>query len=178
MPSTKADLLLHPLRLRIVTAVGSGRATAKSLGEALPEVPQTSLYRHLSALVGGGILRVVEQTPVRGTVERTYALAGLPSLKAKDLRGMTKRDYEQAFAAYLAALMAAAQRDLQGKGDGETLDPLADGVELSLAELLLSDEEYQEMNRRILKLLVYAGRNRPAPGRRRRTFSYLFIPQG
>ena len=176
MPSAKAGLLLHPLRLQIVTAMASRRMTAKDLADALPGVPQTTLYRHINALVEGGILQVAEETPIRGTVERTYVLAGPPSLKPEDLHGMTKQEYEEAFTIYLSTLMSVAQRYLKNKGEGETFNPLDDGVELSLGELHLSDEEFETMNRKILELLMAAAGNPPAPHRKKRTFTYLFIP--
>jgi len=176
MSKSKADLMFHPIRLRIITAISSQRMTAKDLAEILPDIPQTTLYRHINALVEGGILQITDETPVRGTVERTYALAELPSLRPEDLRGMRKRDYEQAFTVYLSTLMSAAQKYLESKGE-DSFDPLADGVELSLATLNLSDEEFRSVNQRILEILMPVANNQPGPGRKKRVFTYLFIPQ-
>lgn len=177
MPSPKADLLLHPIRLQIVTAISTQQMTARELAEAVPDVPQTTLYRHINALVEGGLLKVVSKTQIRGTVERTYAVAALPSLKPEDLQGMTKQDYQQAFLVYLSTLMSAARRYLDSKGEDEVFDPLADGLDLSLGTLHLSDAEFQTMNKRILDVILSASGNQPAPDRKRRMFTYLFIPQ-
>jgi len=176
MSKSKADLMFHPIRLRIITAISSQRMTAKDLAAAMPDIPQTTLYRHINALLAGGILLVTDETPVRGTVERTYALATRPSLTPEDLHGMKKHDYEQAFAVYLSTLMSAAQQYLESKGD-DVFNPLADGVELSLATLNLSDEEFHAMNQRILEVLMSAAGDQPGPGRKHRLFTYLFIPQ-
>ena len=177
MPSEKANLLLHPIRLQIVTALSNRKMTAREISEAVSGVPLTTLYRHINSLVEGGFLKVVGETKIRGTVERTYALGARPSLKPEDLQGMTKQDYRQAFLIYLASLMASAQRYFDSKGDGEAFNPLADGVDLSLATLHLSDEEFRSLNQRLLEMLMSAGANQPAPGRKPRTFTYLFIPQ-
>lgn len=177
MPSPKADLLLHPIRLQIVTAISTQQMTAKELAEAVPDVPQTTLYRHINALVEGGLLKVVSETQIRGTVERTYAVAVLPSLKPEDLQGMTKQDYQQAFLVYLSTLMSAARRYLDSKGEEEVFDPLADGMDLSLGTLHLSDAEFRTMNKRILEILMSAADNKSTPARKRRLFTYLFIPQ-
>lgn len=177
MPSAKADLLLHPIRLKIITAISTQQLTAKELLDIIPEVPLTTLYRHINALVEGGLLQVVGETQIRGTIERTYALASLPSLRTEDLQGMTKQEYQQAFLIYLSNLMGAAQRYLASKADNEPFNPLADGVELSLGTLHLSDEEFQSMNQRILDLLMPLTSQPPAPERKRRFFTYLFIPQ-
>ena len=51
-PVTSADLLLHPVRLRIVQAFLGDRAlTTTSLRDELCDVPPTSLYRHVARLV-------------------------------------------------------------------------------------------------------------------------------
>jgi len=177
MPSAKADLLLHPIRLKIITAISTQQMTAKELLEIIPEVPLTTLYRHINALVEGGLLQVTGETQIRGTIERTYALASLPSLKSEDLHGMTRPAYQQAFMIYLSSLMGAAQRYLASKGENETFNPLADGVELSLGTLNLSEAEFQNANQRILEILMPLTNQPPAPGRKRRFFTYLFIPQ-
>ena len=177
MPSKKADLLLHPIRLQIITAISTQEMTARELGEAIPDVPQTTLYRHINALVDGGVLKVVGETQIRGTVERTYAVAALPSLKPEDLQGMTKQDYQQAFLVYLSTLMSAAQRYLDSKSEQDKFNPLADGLDLSLGTLYLSDAEFQTMNKRILEIIMSASGNQPTSKRKRRLFTYLFIPQ-
>ena len=70
-----ADLLLHPVRLRIVEAFLVDRAlTTSQLRAELPEVPAGSLYRHVARLVAGGVLSVVSERRVRGALERTYVL--------------------------------------------------------------------------------------------------------
>jgi DNA-binding transcriptional ArsR family regulator len=177
MPNTKVDLLFHPIRMQLITAISNQQMTAKELAEVLPKIPLTTLYRHINALVEGGVMKIVGETQIRGTVERTYALAAWPSLKPEDLNGMTKQDCQQAFLIYLSSLMSAAQRYLESKGDNEEFNPLVDGVDLSLATLHLSDEEYQDLNRRILEILKPFTDNQPAPARKQRIFTYLFIPQ-
>jgi DNA-binding transcriptional ArsR family regulator len=177
MPSQKADLLLHPIRFQIITALSNREMTARELAEAIPDVPLTTLYRHINALVEGGLLQVVGEMQIRGTVEHTYAVAALPSLKSEDLHGMTRQDYQQAFLIYLSTLMSAGRRYLDSKCEKEAFDPLADGVDLSLGLLNLSDEEFSTMNQRILDILMPATKNPPAAGRKSRFFTYLFLPQ-
>lgn len=177
MPTLKTNLLLHPIRLQIVTAFSNQQMTVRELAEIIPNVPMTTLYRHINALVEGGVLQIASETQVRGTVERTYALAVRPSLNADDLRGMKKQDYQQAFMIYLSSLMSITQRYLDRKGDDEEFNPLADGMDLSLGTLNLSDEEFKDLNQRILELIFSSADNPPGMGRKPRTFTYLFIPQ-
>ena len=70
-----ADLLLHPVRLRIVQAFLGDRAlTTGELHAELDDVPTASLYRHVAHLVDAGVLSVVAERRVRGAVERTYVM--------------------------------------------------------------------------------------------------------
>lgn len=74
------SVLMHPVRLRLVQRLALlGTATVQELAAALPDIPRASLYRHLRTLTELGYLTVVEETRVRGTVERTYALTDNPA---------------------------------------------------------------------------------------------------
>ena len=176
MSSLKANLLIHPVRLRIITTVSTQRMTAKNISEALPDIPLTSLYRHINLLVEGGILQVVEENQIRGTVERVFILAAPPSLTSEDLSGMTKEDYLQAFNTYLSTLMSDAKLYLDSKPDGVELNLLEDGVELDKVQLHLNDQEYKEMSQQFLDIMLAAAKKEPRPDRRRRILTYLFIP--
>ena len=60
---TKADVLLHPVRLRIVQALLPRRQlTAQEIGRHLGDVPQATLYRHLNKLLDGGIIEIVHES--------------------------------------------------------------------------------------------------------------------
>jgi hypothetical protein len=176
MPTSKANLFLHPIRLRIITAISTHRMTAKQIAKAMPDIPLTTLYRNINALAEGGIIQVVEENKVRGTVERVYVLSGIPSLTDEDLGGMSKADCEQAFTTYLSTLMSDARRYLDRKSDGEEIHLIQDGVVVSRIELFLSPEENQVMNERLQKIMLEAGGNEPAPQRKRHVFTYVVIP--
>ena len=75
---------------------------------------------------------------------------------------MTKQEYQRAFQIYLSSLMGAAQRYLASKGESEAFNPLAEGVELSLGTVHLSDDEFQKVNQRILEILTPLAVNEPA----------------
>ena len=71
---SKTDLIMHPIRIRILLALVDRKLTPLQLGEQLADVPQATLYRHLNKLMQGGLLEVIEERPVRGTVEKVYGL--------------------------------------------------------------------------------------------------------
>jgi len=68
------ELVLHPVRMRMILAIATRVLTTQQLANLLPDVAQTTLYRHINLLLEGGILTVVRESKVRGTVERELAL--------------------------------------------------------------------------------------------------------
>src|SRR5690242_1673068 len=72
--TSRADLILHPVRMRLLVALARRQLTTRQLSARLPDVAQATLYHHLGLLTRAGLLRVVSQRPVRGTLEKRYAL--------------------------------------------------------------------------------------------------------
>src|SRR5215472_10164628 len=102
-----ADLLLHPVRLRIVQAFLGDRAlTTSDLAAELADIPPASLYRHVARLVDAGVLAVVAERRVRGALERTYVLRlQAATVGLDDVEAMTADDHRQAFMAFVAGLL-------------------------------------------------------------------------
>ena len=70
------DCITNPVKCKLLLEIHSqGKATAKHLADIYNDIPQATLYRHLKKMLNDGILQVVEETQVRGTVEKTYSLA-------------------------------------------------------------------------------------------------------
>src|SRR5579862_8120080 len=104
--SPVADALVHPIRLRIVMALIEKRLTTRQIAAILPDVAQASLYRHIRKLSATGILRVVDETPVRGVVEKVYALAeSAGTVSEDDLKQMSKEEHIHLFAAFTTSLL-------------------------------------------------------------------------
>ena len=173
-----ADLILHPVRLRILQAfLGGRRLTTGDLARELPDVPQAGLYRHVSRLAEGGVLAVVSERQVRGAVERTYALRQENAwLDAGALAALGPEGQSAAFATFAAALMAAYDRYLAAGAAAGGTDPARDGVSYSMNALWLSDEEYLDFLRDVARLAAPRAANGPAPGRRRRLAASAFFP--
>ena len=171
---TTADLLLHPVRLRIIQAFLGDRAlTTADQRKELSDVPPASLYRHVARLVDAGVLGVVSERRVRGALERTYVLrVSAASINLDDLERMTREEHRQAFMAFMAALLGDFDRYLSR----ETIDLLRDGVSYRIAGLWLDDAELVELGREIVRVLQPRLANPPRPGRRRRILGTVMIP--
>ena len=171
---TSADLLLHPIRLRIVQAFLGDRAlTTSELRSELPDVPAASLYRQVARLVSGGILQIVSERRVRGAVERTYVLrAAAASVGLDELATMTPDQHRQMFLAYVAGLVGDFDRYLD-RGD---VDLLRDGVSYRLAGLWLDDTEFAEFLQQLVAVIQPRLAGAPRPGRRRRILGTVLMP--
>jgi Helix-turn-helix domain len=168
-----ADLLLHPVRLRIVQAFLGDRAlTTSALSAELSDVPAASLYRHVARLVHAGVLQVVAERRVRGAVERTYVLRlAAASIGPDEVAAMTADEHRQAFMAFVAGLLADVDRYLQ-RGD---IDPLRDQVSYQMAGMWLDDDEYADLLRELVRLLHPKLANAPRKGRRRRILATVLL---
>jgi uncharacterized protein len=171
---TSADLLLHPVRLRIVQAFLGDRAlTTSTLNAELADVPAASLYRHVARLVNAGVLAVVAERRVRGALERTYVLrVSAASIGLDEVAQMSADEHRQAFMAFIAGLLGDFDRYL-ARGD---IDPLRDGASYRLAGLWLDDAELAELLREVQRVFQPRLANPPAPGRRRRILGTVLLP--
>jgi len=171
---TSADLLLHPIRLRIIQAFLGDRAlTTGELRSELADVPPTSLYRHVAQLVKAGVLSVVAERRVRGAVERTYVLrVAAASINPDEIDKMSREDHRHAFMAFIAGLLGDADRYLSR----DDIDPLRDGASYRIAGLWLDDQEFAECLRDLARVIKPRLANAPRTGRRRRILATVLLP--
>jgi len=168
-----SELALHPVRIRILRAVAGGRRTARELAGQLPDVPQATLYRHLRALTGGGVLDVVEKHKVGGATERVYALpAEGAELSAEDLATATREDHGRYFTAFVSSLLAEFSRYL----DRDQIDPVADGVGYHEVVLHLDDEEFARFATDLAALVRPLLDNEPRERRVARLLATIVMP--
>ena len=137
------ELLLHPIRIRIVQAAMDGTAiTTSELCARMPDVSKATMYRHVALLVEGGLLKVVCEERVRGAVERSYRLEHTRAILADaEVAAMSTDDHRRGFAAAVTSLLAEFEIYL----DRDGADPLTDGVSYRQYVLWLSQREKAEL---------------------------------
>ena len=174
MAISRADLILHPVRMRLIVALARRQLTARQLSELLPDVPQATLYHQLGTLTRAGLLRVVSERRVRGTVEKVYAVTDDSALLSPaDLANATREDHLRYFTVFVTSLIGDFARYLQQDGP---IDLLADGAGYRQTPFYLSDDELVEAAAALNRALLPNLANQPAPGRRRRLFSTVLFP--
>lgn len=168
------ELLLHPVRLRLVHALSGGRTlTTGELCARMPEVPRVTVYRHTALLVKAGVLEVADEHRVRGAVERRYRLhQDRPRIDEEAAAAMSLDDHRRGFAVAMAVLIAEFNAYL----DREGANPTADLVSYRQGTLWLSPEELTELVEELLPVLRPHLGNQPALGRAPYLLSPILFP--
>ncbi len=169
-----ADVVLHPVRMRIVQAfLGDRELTTSDLRAEIADVPSATLYRQVAALARGGVLIVVDETRVRGAVERTYRLrTGTTLVDGNQAREMTVEEHRQMFLTFVVGLLADFDHYLD-RGD---VDMARDLAGFRQNAMYLTDEEMAAVVTELRAVLDPRIALPPAPGRTRRLFSTVLMP--
>ena len=174
MATRDADVLLHPIRLRIVLAAVGHDVTAADLGRLLPDVSQATLYRHLATLAASGMLEVVQERRARGAIEKTYRVnTARARLDAADYDDLSLDDHLSAFTMFTGALIEAYGRYLRSPG----ARPSIDGVSFRQARLWLTDAELENLVAALRAAVGPYLEHEPGPDRRSRLLSTILMPE-
>jgi hypothetical protein len=169
-----ADLLLHPVRLRIVKAFLGDRAlTTKQLAVELPDVPEASVYRHVARLTEAGVLQVVAERRIRAVTERTYTLRIYAAqMQPDEVAAMTLDEHVNAFLAFIAGLLGDFDRYVATEPER----PIEDGAGYRMAAMWLTDAELADYVRDLVAITQPRLANAPAEDRRRRMLYSVLLP--
>lgn len=177
MSEKKAEVILHPVRMRIIQSlVSKKQMTTYQLQEELSDIPQATLYRHLKKLMETGILIVADERPNRGAMERVYMLPEQAAIISQDdLKNATSEDHLTYFINFAAHLIGEYGRYVHQQ---PKVDLLQDGVSYRQLPLYLSDEENIEMILAVREVFKKYSENKPGPDRRKRLISMIVHPEG
>ena len=164
-----SKIILNPVRMRIIQFLMiHGRGTASQFKEALLDVPVASLYRHIKVLEEAQILLVASETRIRGAVEKTYELNHESPLGETPSNGNAL----QLINSTLIEVMASFNRYFVK----EDAKPMEDMLFVSSSTLLLSDDEYEEVLKKIGLTLSDAIQNKPSKARKVRRLTLVSSP--
>ena len=159
---SKAEAVIHPVRLRIAGALLARPMNTQQIAAALADVPPATLYRHVRALAKFGTIGVVSRRTVNGIVEPTYAVRqGATRLGPKEFAAIPARDHARYLGVVFGAQLAVAQAYFTDEGQ----DVVRDGATYFRADVNLTDREARRLRADLLGLVQ---RYRRPAGRRRR----------
>lgn len=168
------ECITNPVKCKLLLEIYSrGVATAKHLSEALGDIPQATLYRNLRRMLGDGIIKVVEETQVRGTVEKTYALAfdldeSFETILAENSGAL----YMQVFTQYFLGFA----KQFREYCKSPNINIREDMSGFSLSHIYLSDEELTGLMKGLSDVIHAAEKNKPKAGRKLRTLGLIVSP--
>lgn len=168
------ECISNPAKSRLLIEVmRQGEVTAKNLAEKCSDIPQTTLYRNLKRMTNDGLLKIVGETPIRGTVEKTYALTFDPSDPPSVLGQNSRVMYMQVFFQYFLTFA----KIFQDYCDTPGIDIKKDRSGLSLSHVYLTDEELEKVVANIAQILLPLQDNKPEPERKLRTVGLIISPE-
>ena len=167
-----ADILLHPVRLRVVQSLlGTRQLTTAELAAELPDIPPATLYRHIAVLVEAEVVSVVGQRHIRGAVERRYGLNPANASAGRDeVATMSREQLRISFGVFAASLLAGFDAYLAGPD----VDSPNDALGFRTTAIHLNDNDVAEFTERLREAVEPW--LTPRPGARRHLFSTVLTP--
>lgn len=172
----KADLLLHPIRMRIVQQLLLAKSlTIAQLVDALGDVPQATVYRHINLLLQADLVEIIDTKKVKGTEERLFSVKqDNLQIPESEIESTSTEDHIRHFTAFHGNLLQLATTYL---AEASPTRYKVDGFGYWYTPLHLTDEEFLQFVQSVNNCLEEAIRKQPAPGRSARIFAGMFIPQ-
>ena len=174
MDSKLIEFMGNPAMLRLMLEIQEqGQTTSKKLAETYPDIPQATLYRYLSRMLNEGVLKIVEENKIRGTVEKVYALNFALELKKGDMQKENAgKEYLRVFTQYSMGLL----REFQEYTARDDIDIPTDGSGFWLTPLYLTKKELKKMVGDIQAILNPLLANTPTAERRLRNIGVVISP--
>jgi DNA-binding transcriptional ArsR family regulator len=150
LDSNLVKALSHPLRMRILSrlneTVASPNELAREFNESLP-----LLSYHVRILRDLGCIELVRTTPRRGAIEHHYRAMTRPMLDEHDWSQLPPSVREAVSGTVLTRIFDDVRRAVST----DTFDSRTDR-HLTFTPLVLDEEGWTELNRRMLELLDWA----------------------
>lgn len=178
----KADLIIHPIRLQILQALGEQPRTTRQIAQVLPGVAAPSIYRHLRQLLEGGIIEVSATRRVRGVDEKTYRLAQPARLTQADIAGMSLAEHRRHFNAFAAILMQSfadylsAAHQAAARAGQTSPDFMSDRAGFTEVTFYASTAELDAFRKALDQALLELVNLSPDASRRRRKLAFISHP--
>ncbi|QHA93587.1 ArsR family transcriptional regulator [Bacillus sp. N1-1] len=173
MSQSKADIILHPVRMKIIQYLAKGDATGYEIVTGLPQIPQATLYRHLNILNKEHIIAVIDEKQIRGAVEKTYSLQKDGArINAGDFKNMSEEEQMQLLTTLYFDLLNKTEDYIKSENTIEK-DPFG----FNRVELHLTEDEFHNMRNDLIG--VYKKYNDRKTTREKRTIhmTQIFLPE-
>jgi DNA-binding transcriptional ArsR family regulator len=173
MSSEDLEVVIHPVRLRILQSLEAGPRTTQQIAEKLADVPKSSLYRHLKLLLESEFVGVSKIRVVQGIQEKVYQLNRPARLGPEAVADVSVDDHLRYFTTYLMVLLRGFSNYLLSSPEPDFVEDRAGYSEVSF---WASDDEFdtlvKNMNQALLPLLEQSN----GESRKRRRMAVVTYP--
>ena len=169
------ELVIHPVRLRILQSLESDSLTTQEIADRLPDVPKSSLYRHLRLLLESEFVGLAEIRLVKGIQEKVYQLSRPARLGPDDIAGLSADDHLRYFTIYLMTLLRSFSDYLI---QSPAIDFVADRTGYSEVTFWANRHELDGFTAKLNESLIPLIENEPEEGRSQHKIAVIMYPEG
>lgn len=173
MTPKNVEMVIHPVRLRILLCLENEPLTTQEIANLLPDIPKSSLYRHLRLLLESDFVTVSEIRVVKGIQEKVYELSRPARLGPADIAGLTVDDHLCYFTTYLMTLLRGFSEYLSNTVEA---DFVADRVGYNEVSFWASGQELDVFSAKLNEALLSLIDNSAGQGRKRRKIAIISHP--
>ena len=168
------ECLANPRKAQLLLAIyAKQQATAKQLLEQFPDVPSATLYRYLKQMLDAGVLQIEDERPVRGAVEKLYALG--VDLTA-DAQTMIDTNDGQAYLGLFTQFMIGIMNEFRAYSTRLQIDILHDGSGFSATPVYATTNELVAFGRQVADAMASLYSNAPSDGRKLHNICIITTP--
>ncbi|QIB70215.1 helix-turn-helix domain-containing protein [Aminipila butyrica] len=139
MNENMAECVANPTKCKLLLEIYSkGQATAKQLTDTYSDITHATLYRYLKKMTADGILKVVAENQIRGTVERVYAVADDLLM---DMQRMVEENNGPAYMMLFTKFVMGLTEEFRQYTSRSDINLLQDGSGFSVAPIYATTEE-------------------------------------
>jgi DNA-binding PadR family transcriptional regulator len=166
--------LSDPLSAKLIIEIQEqGEITASKLLERFYDIPQATLYRRLQKMLKDGVLKVVAEHPIRGTVEKVYALGFNMEKTRQELGESNNGDAYMQMVTYYVLGILQEFREYTTK---EEIDLAGDGSGCSVAPVYATHEELMNALMKIGEIITELQSYKPDGKRRLHNLCIITTP--
>lgn len=174
MNDKRAQYLADPIKCKLLLDVyGKGQATAKQLAQTNSGITHATLYRHLRKMVAEGLLQIVGENKIRGTLEKIYALN--PDLSL-DAQKMVEENDGQVYLILFSQFIQGLTEEFRKYAYRRDIDILRDGSGFTIAPVYATTEELTAAMIEIGKILQPLISNEKTPERDLHSIAIITTP--
>jgi len=166
--------LSDPVKAKLIVEIyEQERATTGQLAGVFSQIPQATLYRHMKKMLIDGVIKVVDEVPVRGTVEKVYALDfNFAEINKTVMKTNDGKAYFQMATLYMLGILG----EFKEYADRENIDLSGDGTGFSHVPIYATTDELVEALEQIRDIIQPLMSNSYEGGRKLRNLCIITTP--